>query len=532
MGRIARRTLPCILVLAAFIQACSIACHAADEAASFEIKRIALQGNSIFTAERLQKILTSYTGPGKTAKDVEKARDAVEKFYHDAGYPAVMVNIPEQTLTDGVVRLEVIESRIGTVKVTGNRYFTREKIIRDTPSLSPGSFLYLPEVERDLGRLNRNPDFKAEPMIAPGKEPGTIDVGLKIQDSLPLHGSLELNNRATLNTSRLRLLGMLRYDNFWQREHSIALQYQTSPLNVNDVAVVGGSYVLNAPWDRDHQIAFYGIWSDSDTAFGEGFKMIGKGETFGLRYIIPLKPYRMYAHNIMAGLDYKRIRDEMGFADAGGQTTSTPVTYMPLSFAYSASLPDEWGGTTLFSAGLNLSFRGVVSDQREFEAKRYKGMADYAYFTAGIQRAQKLPGGMGLFVKVDGQTADQPLISNEQYAAGGMENVRGYMDNEGAGDDAVHAMVELTFPNPLGKLGLLKRLQADPYIFYDVASLRTKEALPGQDASARLQGAGVGIRGSVTKYFEYEVDWATALGETDHTPRGYNRFYFKVKVLF
>ena len=187
---------------------------------------------------------------------------------------------------------------------------------------------------------------------------------------------------------------------------------------------------------------------------------------------------------------------------------------------------------TQFSAGLNLSFRGLVSDQREFDTNSYKGRANYLYFTAGIQRNQKLPLGMGLLIKVDGLIADQSLIANEQYVAGGMESVRGYKESEATGDEAVHSTVELSFPDLLSKFGIGKQLQTTPYLFYDIALLSVTDPAPGQERSFRLEGAGAGLRGSLTKYLEYEADWAVALDETDRVQRNSNRFYFKLKALF
>jgi hemolysin activation/secretion protein len=497
----------------------------------FEIRAFEVTGNSIFPSDKLRDEIAPFTGSGKTASDVEKARDALEKLHHDAGYPAVMVNIPEQTLIDGIVKLRVIESRIGRVKITGNRYFTMEKLMKDLPSFTPGGILYLPDVQREIGRLNRNQDIKVDPVMSPGKEIGIIDVELKVEDRLPLHGYLELNNRASHDTSALRLNGMLRYDNLWQKEHSIALQYQTAPQNTKEVEVLGGSYVFPAPWDEDHQIALYGIWSDSDTAFGEGFRVVGKGEIFGMRYVLPLPPYRLYAHNITMGLDYKHFDQAIGFTTESGETTETPISYLPLSLSYSASLPDEWGGMTQFSGGLNLSLRGIGSKETEFEDKRFKAKANYLYATLGIQRTQKLPLGMNLFAKADGQVSDQPLIDNEQYSAGGMESVRGYRESEAAGDNALHATLEVSFPDPLEKSGIGKRFQVSPFIFYDIARLTIKKPLPGQDRSTGLEGIGAGIRGSLTKYLEYELDGALALHETDRTERNDQRFYFKVKAL-
>lgn len=510
--------------------------YAADAGAeaSFDIKAFEITGNTIFPSAKLKETIAPFTGTGKMVTDVEKARDSLEKLYHDAGYPAVMVNIPEQTLKDGIVKLEVIETRIGNVQITGNKYFTMDKIMNELPSLRPGRIVYMPDVQKEITRLNRNPDFKVTPSMAPGKELGTVDVELKVEDRLPVHGYLELNNRASYSTSELRLNGMIRYDNLWQMEHSLSLQYQTSPMNFKQVEVGGFSYLLPAPWNLDHQLVFYGIWSDSNTAFGEGFTVIGKGQIGGSRYVIPLAPYKLYSHNITLGLDYKHFDEAVGFTTQSGQTTHTPITYLPLSLSYNGILPDESGGTTQFNAGLNVAFRGLVSDESQFELKRYKATASYLYLTVGVQRSQKLPLGLGLSAKVDGQVANEPLIDNEQFVAGGMTSVRGYFESEDTGDDAVHGILELTLPDPLKGLSqdnwITKRLQMNPFVFYDMAELITLDPLPGQHGTGMLEGAGAGVRGTMTDSLEYELDWSTALRTTNDTKSGTERVYFKIKA--
>ena len=509
-------------------------CASADSGeTSFEITAFEVNGNTILPTGKVQAAVALFIGPRKTASDVEKARDVLEKLYHDSGYPAVMVNIPEQTLKNGIVKLEVIETRIGKVKVTGNRYFTMDKILHDLPAFAPGEILYLPKVQEEVGRLNRNPDFKVDPVITPGTESGTIDAELKVEDQLPLHGYLELNNRNSHNTTALRLNAMIRYDNLWQQEHSISFQYQTSPQNLNQVEVGSFSYILPAPWNLDHQLVFYGIWSDSNTAFGEGFAVVGKGQIFGVRYVVPLPQYKLYSHNVTLGLDYKHFNQTFGFANpVSGQITETPISYTPLSASYSASLPDEWGGVSQFSAGVNLNFRGINSRESEFETKRYMAEANYIYATAGIQRMQKLPQGMNLLVKLDGQIANEPLIDNEEYSAGGMENVRGYLESEAMGDNALHGTVEVSFPDPVDSSAIGKTVHMTPFIFYDMVRLITQHALPGQMSTIELQGTGVGIRGSVTKNLEYEMDWAIALQASAQIRRNDQRVNFKVKGLF
>ena len=496
----------------------------------FEIKEFVVEGNTLLSDEQISKVVDEFTGPDKAALDVEKAREELEGLYHREGYPAVLVNIPEQTVDEGIIRLEVIESRIGEVRVTGNRYFTLKSILRHLPCFRPGEILHIPSVQADLNKVNSNPDLNVSPVLMAGREPGTTDVELKVKDQLPLHGSIELSNRSSHDTTDLRLNTIIGYHNLWQKEHSISLQYQTSPEKTEEVQVVAASYVFPTPWNDKNMLAMYGIWSDSETAFGEGFQVVGKGNIFGARYVVPLPVYKTYAHNITIGIDYKDFEETLGFENEE-EGTKTPITYIPLSFSYTSSLPDSTGFTQ-FSAGANMALRGAKTDQREFEVKRYKSRGNYLYVTAGIERTQKLPAGMGLFLKLDGQLADQPLISNEQYSAGGMESVRGYKESEELGDNAIHGTIELRAPDLAGIFDLQGKFSFTPYLFYDAAELSIKNPLPGEDRSAVIKGAGAGVRGYVTRYIEYGFDWAMAMEDTDRTEKGDTLVYFRVKCEF
>lgn len=300
-----------LLLLAIF---CSfVAVVSAEEVQRFHIKGFIVEGNTLladkpfaeiyddsprFDTLSVQEILEEFLGPDQTVEVIEAARDKLERSYHEQGYPTVLVNIPEQTVEDGFVKLQVVESVIRRVRVTGNRYFTMENILKDVPTLDEGEIIYMPHLQEELALVNRNPDMRVEPVLVPGKTFGTVDVELKVTDKLPLHGSLELNNRASADTSPLRLNGVLRYDNLWQKEHSVSLQYQTAPKKTEEVQVMAASYVMPTPWNDDHRLAFFSVWSDSQSAFGEGFQMIGSGYTFGARYVMPLAPYKLYTHNI------------------------------------------------------------------------------------------------------------------------------------------------------------------------------------------------------------------------------------------
>ncbi|HEX9023182.1 MAG TPA: ShlB/FhaC/HecB family hemolysin secretion/activation protein [Geobacteraceae bacterium] len=501
-----------------------------EQETTFTITEFKVEGNTIFTSERLLLLLDDFIGPRKTAGDVEKARETLEKFYHDEGYPSVIANIPEQKVEEGIVRLQLIESKISATRLTGNRHFSTAQIMDKLPSLAPGTVIYAPDVEKEIGRVNRNQDLKVVPSaMTPGKDLGTIEVDLKAEDHLPFHGSIEVSNRSAHDTTPLRINMGAHYDNLWGLEHSLSLQYQFSPQKFNEVEVVSASYMLPAPWYRDSNIVVYGVYSNSNTRFGDSFNTLGKGDVIGVRYVFSFTPYKSFTSTAILGFDYKNFDEST--SQGTSQAVTSPVEYMPLSLVYSGSLLDSTG-TTLFNVGFNMAFRGLIAREQAFDDKRFKARSNYFYAALGVERRQKLPYGAGLNVKLDGQIADQPLISNEQYAAGGMDNVRGYKDSEIMGDSAFHGMIELVSPNLAPNVGLSERFLITPYIFYDFAVVMVKDPLPGQDNVMDLEGGGFGIRGALFKDLEFQADCALALTDTQKIKKWDNRIYFKVKYLF
>jgi hemolysin activation/secretion protein len=495
---------------------------------TFTIKRFIIEGSSLLDAAELQKQVRQFVGRHRTAADVEGARDALERYFHDQGYPTVMVNIPEQAVLSKVIKLDIIENRVGTVTVSGNNWFTTEKILRELPSIAPGQVIKLQQLQAEANRINRNPDFKVVPEMQTGTAPESVDMTLKVTDQLPLHGSLELNNRASHDTTPLRINAALRYDNLWQKDHSFSMQYQMSPGKLSEVNVASGSYALPAPWDGDDKVVLYGVWSNTETASAAGFNNLGKGNIFGARVIMPLRGIGDYSHTAVLGVDYKDFQERVVLA--GNDGVKSPISYFPVSVAYSSSLKDQWGATS-FNTGVNLSLRGFVANPRQFEDKRYKARGNYITLTAGVERNQKLPGDCSLLVRLDGQLSDQPLIANEQYTSGGVESVRGYAESEASGDNALHGVFELAGPNLL-KEDFPDRFTLTPYVFFDGAGIWLRNPLPGQEPQVGLEGIGFGLRGTLFGSFDYQTDLGFALLDTNRTRAGDAAVHFKVKWQF
>jgi hemolysin activation/secretion protein len=489
-------------------QAASGAAEAAVPGERFDVLEFEIEGNTILPTATIEKAVYRFLGPGGGIKEVEAARDALERAYQDAGFLTVLVDIPEQRIEGGIVLLKVIEAPVERLRVSGNTYYARGELRSRVPALAEGGAPYFPDVQKQLAELNRTGDRRVTPVLRPGKTPGTVEAELKVEDQLPFHGSLEYNNRYSYDTTRTRLLGNLRYDNLWQRDHSISLSYQTTPENTNEVSVWSATYVI--PLGGGNMLALYAVKSDSNVASVGATNIIGRGDIHGLRYIAPLPAFNAYTHSYTLGVDRKQFNEKLLF---GADSTVTPISYAPFLGQYGGNLATE-SSTTQFNIAANFSIRRFADKEVQcgtslvnaFACKRFGASADYMYFRGDISHTRSLPWKFALNLRLAGQLATQPLISNEQFGAGGADSVRGYREFERTGDSGIFGSVELRSPSLTAAESAIPQLNIAA--FADAADLRYLNPLPGQESRFSLSSAGVGFRVRVGRGASANIDMA------------------------
>jgi len=517
----------------------------------FSITEYQVEGNTVLPSEKIKEVVSSYLGPKQRLKDVDQARLALEKTYRDAGYPTVLVVVPQQTIENGVVRLTVIESKLGEIKITGNRNFSEKEILERLPSLKEGMLIYEPTFMKELNEANTNPDLSITPVLALGQKPGTVNLELAIKDRLPLHASLEWNNQGTPSTPSQRLNASIQFTNLFNRDHILTFQTTQTP-HGGDVQVYGVSYVIPLK-QSGRTIAVYGAISNSTSVLdggsvsfsGGSTNVAGNSSVVGGRYIFPVGTGEKMTQQVSLGIDYIRMKgNELVFPGQAASTNLTnPLNYSPLSVNYTALLPGK-KGTTNFSASLKGYVAGMVpggdeedfggdpSDLENTPGNRLGSTGTFAVLRGGVERVQNLPKGFALSLKVDGQLASEPLIPAEEYFAGGVDSVRGYLESEELGDNAVHGTVELFTPT-------LPSILPDPFrenlrftAFYDAAYLWVKDAPAGQADHHQLNGTGLGIRLRLTDYFQARFDLAWALKDAAITQAGEFLANFSLKASF
>lgn len=509
------RSLTCVLALAVWGSVW------AQESQAFDIFEFQVEGATLLPVSAVEAAVYPYLGEKKTLQDVEAARLSLEKSYHTAGYLTVLVSIPQQKVEDAVVRLAVTEAAVERLRIVESRYYSPGEIRAAVPSLAEGKVTNFADMQEELAALNRSADRRVSPVLRPGKTPGTVEVDLKVQDELPLHGSVELNDRYSEGTTPTRAAANLRWDNLWGRQHSLGVTLQTVPENPRESNAVSMNYTW--PQRNGDILALYAVRSESDVTAVGSLSVVGKGDIWGARYIMPLPAGDSFFHTATLGVDYKDFKQSVTVIGSGG--FNTPIHYMPLTMGWDGNWLNE-GSNTKLGVSFNFHLQGMAGTEQEFADKRYKGKPGYSYLKGNASHKLGIGGDWAVSARANVQIANQALVSNEQFGIGGVDSVRGYYESAATGETGISTSLELISPNwaPAANEDI-KDLRS--YFFVDQGSVTVIDPLTA-NGQFNLGGVGFGLRVLGSQGLTASLDWAVALNEIGKTKQGDSRLYFRL----
>src|SRR5579859_3088049 len=574
----------------------------------FAVEKYLVNGNTILPSAAIGQVITNIDGAFGTNVGFDGVQTVVSelgKAYHERGFVTVAVNVPQQKLTNATVKLEVREGRLADIKMAGNRYFSSNNVMRSLPSLHTNMVLNGPIFNAELNRANANQDRQIYPVIGPGLEPGSSELTLNVKDRVPLHTKLELNNQNSPGTPDMRVNGSAVYDNLWQREHSLGVQYGFSPEVykqgnrwdwydqplvayysafyrlplgnpepiANMVANNPGSFGYNEatrqfdlpPPSGQSELTLYANRATIDTGVENlGNSLISSltssngsvtlsqqnihqditiNEGLGFQLTRPLPEMNGIRSILSGGLDYKaysltsygtNIFTTTTVITNNGQVNTTaqsvinvtPPTYstldyLPLSLNYSAGLQDAFGPAN-WGLGLSAdlwysSLFSTTSTSTNNITTTTSSHGDAAL--ANITGSSKSTGHWVILrpsfsqeidfytnwvttFHADGQWASEPLISVEQFGAGGVNSVRGYHEGEVFGDTGWHlSLDQQTPPYIVGMIrdGTPLTVRGSAYMDYARVYLLDPQ---GRQGSTPLWGTGFGVSAAAGSHWQ------------------------------
>jgi hemolysin activation/secretion protein len=351
-----------------------------------------------------------------------------------------------------------------------------------------------------------------------------MDLTVRVDDHLPLHASLEVNNQYSADTSSLRALASVSYDNLFDRLDSFSVQYQTAPQERRELDVLALNYSrrLGA---RGDSLSFFYVDSNNEVAALGTLSVLGAGKIMGLRFNMPFENTAATTKSFSLGAEYKDFAENILLDDENSLTT--PISYLNLSFGQTNVWRRSRFDFTLDNT-LNLGVRGLGNSAGEFEDKRFKGRPNYFYLrSAAILNTPMFFKGWSLQTRLAGQYAVDPIISNEQFNIAGSDGVRGYLEAEELSD--IGFKLGLQANSPPWRLGG-DRVQLGGFAFYDTGIVSAVEPLPGEPRKTDLSSAGLGLNLALFQMIDGSLVWAYPLVDAARTSAGDSRWLFSVRA--
>jgi hemolysin activation/secretion protein len=526
-GHMTARVRACWALALALLGGASAACaQSPDSGPTFEIRGYTVEGNSLLSRERIDAVLAPYTGGERSFADVQAAVVALQQTYASAGYGAVKVAVPEQRLSEGSIRLQVVEARLRSLAISGNEHFDTDNIRRSLPALRGDAPPNTDELAQEIRLANENPAKRISVELK-SDTPGAIDAAVVVRDDKPWKVGAVLDNTGTPATGRLRSGVFFQHANVADLDHVFTGQYVTSPENLARVTIVAANYRIPLYRVGD-SVDLFGIHADVDSGVvGDLFNLRGRGSVAGVRYNQNLQPTAGYRHRLSYGFEY-RLLDNQVTTLTGGTELLPDVVVHPLSIGYSAGWSGERQQLDFSTTYVRNIPGGHLGREADIQAARAGANASYQILRWSATFAHTLPEDWRVRVVGDGQYTRDSLVSGEQFGIGGQDSVRGFLEREIINDSGHRLTLELVTPDFGSRMQ--GGLAANALLFYDHGRVTRNRALAGETGEVSISSFGAGLRLTIAPRAPLRHHAAPVIRGTASRPRGTETLHFSLGI--
>ena len=407
------------------------------EGVQFELRALQISGNTVFDNDTLLALVADATGKRLSLRQLEALAGRITSHYRRAGYPLARAIIPAQTIEDGAVRIEVIEARLGAVRLDNRSVVGTDLLEAILASLRGGAVISQASLERPLVLISELSGVSPSAAIRAGSVVGTSDLEVRVDPGARWATRTQADNEGNRYTGQVRASTDVSYFN---------------PLNRGDAATAS---LLTS----------------------------GQRLTSGrIAYATPLGASGTRLSLALSGLQYKLGDSATALLAHGDAMTGTLLVTHPLRLATDFSVRAEVQGERLKLSdrvdstgirsdrrinGLSVRLRGEVKGTPGVSGevswlidvtrgKRVLADATSAAADAATGRTagssgkmegqvlvnQPLYPGATLSIALRGQRAQGNLDASQKFSLGGPNAVRAYEAGSLSGDSAYLMSVE------------------------------------------------------------------------------------------
>jgi len=418
-----------------------------DNQILIDVKKFKVTGITLITEEEAATVLTPFENRSLTLKQINEAANAIADLYQRKGRIAQAI-IPPQDIKEGLVEIKVTEGKVGAILI-------EPAFEQDPPRLSKkvtknfisyfnpeGGLIDLDGLERSVTLLNELPKVNAQVSLEPGKDDGTTNIVMKVDQLSKISGRVDVTNYGSAMTGYAQAITNLSFNDLtgFGDNGSIDIIKSQGSLYAQGRYFIPGNYdglrigVGGSALGYDTLSSFSPILSK------------GRSNTVGV--------YSSYALDRTARRN-KTININLENRDYINYTSDVEISKYTIN---SATLGLQ--GNRYFSDGiLTYSFSGVAGNlsidnatQRETDDTTIKSQGGYAKISMYTVLIKPLPVKQtNLLLSFNGQLASKNLNTAEMLYLGGPYGVRAYPVSQGGGSQGavISAEVNRVFENKI-----------------------------------------------------------------------------------
>lgn len=464
-----------------------------------------------------------------TLAELRALASKITSHYRRLGYFLAQTYLPAQDITDGVVRLSVIEGQYGDIKVQ-NRSNVSDSVANSLlDGLKGADAVTSAALERRILMLSDLPGINVKSVLTPGTSTGYTDLLVDIAPGQRVSGGMEADNQGNRYTGANRVGASININELTGLGDVASARVLTSG---EGLAYARASYQLQAGTVNvglAYTAMRYELGGEFASTQSSGTARIG---SFFAGY--PLIRARRGNLNAQWSFDKKDFSDRAGSGTSGSNSDkSAQASTVSLRGDFRDSVGNGFSNYLLSWTRGTITLQNPVVLAIDASSAQSNGTFDKVVY--GITRQQEITGATGLYVSMYGQLAAKNLDASEKISLGGAGGVRAFPSGEATGDEGILMTLETRtrlsgLPESLsGQLQLIG--------FVDVGEVSLNKN-PWDIASShnrrRLSGAGLGLNFVSSSHLMVKATWAFKLGDESATsaPDAAGRFWLQINKIF
>jgi hemolysin activation/secretion protein len=474
-----------------------------DEQQTILVQDFEFAGNSVVGSDILAQVAAPFQGKQLTLEDLKAVTGSISAYYHKQGYILAVAVLPEQEVSNGVIKVYIFEGRLGKVVINGDTGYAPGYLQSFFNRMRRQGVIRKDIMERAILLMNDLPGMKISSVLQAGEEQGTTDIIITAEKEQLVTGKFAIDNFGS-RFARVRANTGVNFLNRLGRGSAFSLNTVRS-ISSDNLYYYNASYTIPLGADGS-SLSFYGL--AGDFGVGKEFAILdiqGRASAMGIAFSRTLQINSKSRTVLQIGLDAKNSKQNI----LG--TTSSKDSIRSLRMDMLRTSETASGRTSAsFSIQRGLGEKlGGMKDHDPLSSRSGPGADNqFTKFNYEYGRVQSLGPKSMLVARFSGQQSLDDLVLGEQMAIGGVDSVRGYEQAEYLGDSGMQASLELRFATSRERMS---KFQLAAFVDWGRVSLKTPAL--GQAKSTTLTGAGFGLRYNPGNGYFIRTDVGFPLGK-------------------